>query len=274
MLQRSIQAIQHAHSFSIQSLENRKELADKRKEVASLQKANKSLQSKMKKLEDQAEAVIKAKDDTDEKAGAAEAINKVLEAQRKESEEKMAQAQKELQDVLATKDAELKAADEKGYNEGVADVIVDYEKQVKQAYNKGFTLGWMALLKKLEVSEDSPLRNADVIPLPFPPTPSKSNDESESEEETLVRKPKETAGIKSPSLNEQVLDLTQDEEGDEVPKEATPERASLGVPLANKSLDQTPQEIDAELAAEKAAEMSSQQSSEVQTQLAKEPEES
>ena len=50
----------------------------------------------MKKLEDQAETAIKAKDDADEKAGAAEAINKVLEAQRKESEENMAQAQKEL----------------------------------------------------------------------------------------------------------------------------------------------------------------------------------
>ncbi|GMP31162.1 hypothetical protein CsSME_00005492 [Camellia sinensis var. sinensis] len=39
------------------------------------------------------------------------------------------------------------AADEKGYNEGVADVTTDYEKQVKQACNKVFTLGWMTLLK-------------------------------------------------------------------------------------------------------------------------------
>ncbi|KAF5933495.1 hypothetical protein HYC85_029666 [Camellia sinensis] len=97
----------------------------------------------------------------------------------------------------------------------------------------------MSLLKKFEVPEDSPLRNADVIPLPFPPTPSQSDDESESEDETLVRKSKKATGTKSPSLNEQVLDLTQDEEGEEVPKNATPEKASSDMPLADKSLDLT-----------------------------------
>ncbi|CAL5348268.1 unnamed protein product [Camellia sinensis] len=184
MLQRSIQAIQHAHSFSVQSFENRKELADKKREVASLQKANKSLQSQMKTLEDQAEAAIKAQNVAKEKAESAEAIKKVLEVEKRVAKEKMTQAQKELQEALATKEAEVKAADKKGYNEGVADVTTDYEKQVKQACNKGFTLGWMSLLKKLEVPKDSPLRNSDVIPLPFPPTPSQSNDESESEEKT------------------------------------------------------------------------------------------
>ena len=73
----------------------------------------------------------------------------------------------------------------------------------------------------------------------------------------MVRKSKEAAGAKSPTQNEQVLDSTQDEEGEEVPKDATPEKASSDVPLADKSLDQTLQEIDAELAAEKAVEMSS-----------------
>ena len=81
-----------------------------------------------------------------------------------------------------------------------------------------------------------------------------------------MRKSKEAAGTKSPSLNEQVLDLTQDEEGEEVPKDATPEKPLSDVSLAEKSLDLTLQEIDAELAAEKAVEMSSQQSSELQTQ--------
>ena len=147
----------------------------------------------------------------------------------------------------------------------MADVTADYEKQVKQACNKCFTLGWMSLLKKLDVPEDSPLRYADVIPLPFSPTPTQSDDDSDSEEEVLVRKSKDAAGAKSPVLNDQVLDLTQDEEGEEVPKEATPEQASLDVPLTAKSLDQTLQEIDAAHAAEKVAEMSSQQSSEVQT---------
>ena len=115
-------------------------LAEKKREVSTLQKANKNLQSKMKTLEDQAEVAIKAKDDAEEKVGVAEAINKVLQAQLKEAEDKMAEAQKELQDALATKEAEVKAADEKAYAEGVADVTADYEKQVKQACNRSFTL--------------------------------------------------------------------------------------------------------------------------------------
>ncbi|XP_028091964.1 nucleolin 1-like [Camellia sinensis] len=234
MLQRSIQAIQHAYSFPIQSFENREKLAEMKREVSSLQKSNTSLQSKMKKLEDQAEAAIKAQNDVEEKAKSVEAIKKVLEAQKREAEEKMAQAQKELQDALATKEAKVKAADEKGYNEGVADVTADYEK------------------------------NTDVLPLPFPPTPSQTaDDDSESEKEVLVRKSKDVARTKSSPQNEQVLDLTRDDEDEEVPKDATPEKASSDVPPADKSLDETLKEIDAELAAEKVAEMSSQQSSEV-----------
>ncbi|XP_028117239.1 uncharacterized protein LOC114314904 [Camellia sinensis] len=140
----------------------------------------------MNTLEDQAEAAIKAKDVAEEKASAAEATNKVLQAQLKEAEDKTAKAQKNLEDALANKEAEIKAADEKAYAEGMADVTADYEKQVKQ--------------------------------------------------------------------------------GDEVPKDATAEKASIDVPLADKSLDETLQEIDVELVAEKAAEVSSQQSSELQTQ--------
>ncbi|XP_028072914.1 uncharacterized protein LOC114275112 [Camellia sinensis] len=77
MLQRSIQAIQHAHSFSVQAFENWKELANKKREAASLQKTNKSLQSKMKTLEDQADAAIKAQNVVEEKAESAEAIKKL-----------------------------------------------------------------------------------------------------------------------------------------------------------------------------------------------------
>ncbi|XP_028065202.1 uncharacterized protein LOC114268266 [Camellia sinensis] len=58
-------AIEHAHSFSVQSFENRKELADKKRE--------------MKTLEDLAEVAIKAQNDAEEKAESVEAISKVLE---------------------------------------------------------------------------------------------------------------------------------------------------------------------------------------------------
>ena len=64
----------------MQSFQNREKLAEKKREVTTLQKSNKSLQSKMKTLEDQAEVAIKEKDEAEEKVGAAEAINKVLQA--------------------------------------------------------------------------------------------------------------------------------------------------------------------------------------------------
>lgn len=136
----------------------------------------------------------------------------------------------------------------------------------------------MSLIKKLDLLADSPFRNADAIPLPFPPTPPPSQpedvsesededgDEDEDETEALVRKPKDAAGTKSLLQDDQVLDLTHDEEDEGVVKEATPEKASSDVPPAEKSFNETLAEIDAEIVAEKAAEASTQQSSEPQTQ--------
>ncbi|XP_028101366.1 uncharacterized protein LOC114300706 [Camellia sinensis] len=203
-------------------------LAEARREISSLKKSNKILQSKMKTLEEQAEAAIKAQNDAEEKADSTEALRKVLEAEKREAEDKTSQAQKELQEALATKEAKIKDADEKAYAQGMADVTEAYEQQVKQACNRGFSLGWISLLKKLNVPEDSPLRSADAIPLPFPPPPPapvQSNNDSESEDEevdeALVKKSKDAAGAKSLPQNEQ---------------------------------------IDAEIAAEKAAEVSTQQS--------------
>lgn len=69
----------------------------------------------MKKLEDQTEAAIKAQTDAEKKVDSAEAIRKVAKSQKREAEEKMVQAQKELQEALATKEAEIKDADEKAY---------------------------------------------------------------------------------------------------------------------------------------------------------------
>ena len=82
----------------------------------------------MKKLEDQAEEAIKAQTEAEEKAEAAEAIRKVAESQRREAEEKKAQAEKELQKALATKEAEIKDADEKAYSQGMANITEAYEK--------------------------------------------------------------------------------------------------------------------------------------------------
>ncbi|GMP87758.1 hypothetical protein CsSME_00040002 [Camellia sinensis var. sinensis] len=265
MLQHSVQAIQHAHSISMQAFETRERLADMKREVSALKKESKTLQLKMKKLEDQAEVATKAQTLAEEKAESAEAIKKVAEAEKKEVEDKKAQAEKELQDALSTKDAEIKAADEKAYAQGMADVTEEYKLQVRQACNRGFSLGWMALAKKLNIPDDSPLRKADAIPLPFPLPPpssqpggeseSESEDADEEEDEALVRKPKDADEAKSPPQNEQVLDLTQVEEGDEVIPEAVLDTVPADIPSEVKTIEQTLQEIDAEIAAEKEAEL-------------------
>ncbi|XP_028105104.1 uncharacterized protein LOC114304142 [Camellia sinensis] len=96
MLQHSVQAIQHAHSFSMQSFKNRERMTEMKKEFSALQKTNKGLQLKMKKLEEQAEAATKAQQIAEEKAESAEAIMKVAEAEKIEAEDRKAQAEKEL----------------------------------------------------------------------------------------------------------------------------------------------------------------------------------
>ncbi|XP_028123102.1 methyl-CpG-binding domain-containing protein 10-like [Camellia sinensis] len=216
------------------------------REVSALKKENKTVLTKMKKLEDQAEAATKAQQMAEEKAESAEAIRKVAEAEKKEAEVEKAQAEKELQKALATKKAEIKEADEKAYAQGMADITEEYKLQVRQACNKGFSLGWMALAKKLNIPDDSPLHK----------------DEDKDDEEALVRKPKDTSETKSPPQEVQVLDLTH-EEDEEVIKETTPEQASSDIPQIGKSIDETLAEIDAEIAADEEAEVSLQETSEV-----------
>ncbi|XP_028107997.1 methyl-CpG-binding domain-containing protein 10-like [Camellia sinensis] len=178
MLQHCIQAIQHAHSFSMQAFETREKLADMKKEVSALKKENKAVLIKMKKLEDQAEAATKAQQMAEEKAESAEAIKKVAEAEKRDAGVKKAQAEKELEEALATKNAEITEADEKAYAQGMVDVTEDYKLQV------------------------------EAIRLPFPPpapSSSQAEDESESEvedednneDEALVRKSKDATEAKS-----------------------------------------------------------------------------
>ena len=118
---------------------------------------------------------------------------------------------------MATKEADIKEAEEKAYDKGVADVAEDYKLQVRQACNRGFSLGWMSLIKKLDLPVDSPFRNADAIPLPFPPLPppcqadedseseSEAEDEDNNDDEALVRKSKDAAEAKAFPSTEQVI---------------------------------------------------------------------
>ncbi|XP_028073972.1 KNR4/SMI1 homolog [Camellia sinensis] len=202
-------AIQNAHSFSVQSFENRQKLANMKKEFSSLQKANKNLQSKMKRFEDQADVAIKAQTEAEEKAESFEAIRKVAESQRKEAKEKMAQAEKELQKALATKEAEIKDADKKAYAQGMANVTEAYEKQ-------------------LNVPEDSPLRKADAIPLPFPLSAPLSQDVSESEskdDKEGDEVPKDAAHEKV-SADVPFADKSTEETLQEIDAELTAEKAA------------------------------------------------
>ncbi|XP_028117569.1 enolase-phosphatase E1-like [Camellia sinensis] len=177
------------------------------KEVAGLLKTTNKAEAKMKTLIDQAKTAKQAQDEAEKRSGAAEAIAKVLEAEKKKAEAKTAKAQAKIIAALATKDAEIKVADEKAYAEGAADIREDYKKQ----------------------------------------------DEAESKEEAEAKETEETeaVGAKFPTLNEQVLDLTQDKE-DEVQK--TTSKAE--VETSNKSLDDTLREIDAEVQAEKSTQLS------------------
>ncbi|XP_028060766.1 uncharacterized abhydrolase domain-containing protein DDB_G0269086-like [Camellia sinensis] len=287
MLQHSAQAIQHAHSFSMQSFENRQRLVDMKREATSMKRELRALEVKMKKLEDQAEAATKNQTLALEKAEAAEAVKKVAEAEKREAEAQKVQAQKELQQALATKEAEVKEADEKAYAQGMADVAEEYKLQVRQACNRGFSLGWMSLIKKLDLPADSPLRQVDANLLPFLPS-SQAEDESETEVEAegedeekdegeaLVRKPKGATEAKSFPA-EQILDLTQDEVGDEaeeVPREPVQGCPSSDLLLTDRSLDTTLAEIDAEIRAEKVAEDIPAESSEVPVSAAADVQES
>ena len=106
----------------------------------------------------------------------------------------------------------------------MADVTEEYKLQVRQACNRGFSLGWMSLLKRLYLPTDSPFHNADAIPLPFPLL-RLDLVEDNNDDEALVRKCKDAAEAKSLPSIEQVINLTQDKEGgevEEVSQEAVP----------------------------------------------------
>ncbi|THG11012.1 hypothetical protein TEA_028828 [Camellia sinensis var. sinensis] len=123
----------------------------------------------------------------------------------------------------------------------------------------------MEALKKLSVPKDSPLCDIGDLDVPIPSSPNQSGDEAKEEEsdaEEIQGKDTEAedaeeenevgARAKSPTLNDQVLDLTEKDD-DEVSKSTSPNKAEVSkakILAVEKSLDQTLQEIDAEVALE------------------------
>ena len=115
----------------------------------------------------------------------------------------------------------------------------------------------MATLKKLLVPDDFPLRNIGQLDVSFPPYPAESEkiddgEEANAEEAAGEADAEVFASAKSFTLNDQALDLTKDDR-DEVSKSASLNKATFGVKVltAEKSLDQTLLEINAEIVAKK-----------------------
>ncbi|XP_028104877.1 uncharacterized protein LOC114303898 [Camellia sinensis] len=218
---------------------------------------------------DQAKASRATQNQAKEKAKIAEANAEAAKADLEAAKAKAIELEAKLQEALDSKDAEVKAADEKVFEEGQAAVRDQYKGQVNLACNRGYYLGWMAALNKIYVLMDSPLWDINQLQVPFPPALKESDDDAEEDdaEEKAEDEEEAAVGAKSPTLNEQVLGLTQDEV-DEVSKSASPKTTAseAEVQTAEKSLDQTFLEIDAEIEAEKTAEKLSQLSTEADTQ--------
>ncbi|XP_028075194.1 uncharacterized protein LOC114277494 [Camellia sinensis] len=187
-LEHSVLAIQHAHSYATKTEMMRKDLAKDAKTAQSL-------------------AEEKAKEAKNE----AEAARADLEA----ANVKVADMEAKLQEALANKEAKVKAADEKAFEEGQVAVRDQYKQQLE---------------------------------VPFPPEPEEDaeDDEADEVEEEVA------ANAKSPTLNDQI-DLTQDEEDDLASKVVSPKPtiSEAEVQCIEKSLDKTLEEIDAELEADK-----------------------
>ncbi|XP_028059585.1 uncharacterized protein LOC114263285 [Camellia sinensis] len=123
--------IQRTHSFATKAEAFKKELVCKTKEAVGFLASLNNAEVKMMILLDQAKATKQAQDQVEEKTQAAEAVAYVLRTKAKESEAKIAKAEAELREALATKASEIKAANKKAYAEGQANVRDAYNEQAK-----------------------------------------------------------------------------------------------------------------------------------------------
>ncbi|THG11022.1 hypothetical protein TEA_028838 [Camellia sinensis var. sinensis] len=122
----NLEAIQHLHSHVVKAKAIKKELVKKTQEVAGFLASLNKAETKIKGMLDKANAAKvaqgKAKDRTKvAKAiveAVAEAIVKVAKAKANVAEVRVAEVEAKLEAELKTKEAEIKAADEKAYAEG------------------------------------------------------------------------------------------------------------------------------------------------------------
>ncbi|XP_028097119.1 uncharacterized protein LOC114296988 [Camellia sinensis] len=247
----------------------RKELAKKTQEAAKLFFSLNHAEANNRTLFDQAKASRAAQNQAKKKAKTAEANAEATKANLEDAKAKAIELEAKLQEALDSKDAEVKAADEKAFEEGQAAVCDQYKGQDNLAYNQGYYLDWTAVLNKISVPMASLHRDINQLQVPFPLALKESDDDVEKDNAEEEAEDEKGAAVeaKSPTLNEQVLDLIQDEE-DEVSKSASPKRTAseAEVQTAEKSLDQTILEIDAEIEANKTVVKLSQLFAEADTQ--------
>ncbi|XP_028058818.1 uncharacterized protein LOC114262639 [Camellia sinensis] len=167
----------------------------------------------------------------------AEVNNRALLDQAKASKDAQNQAEKKAKMVnteAATSKANLEAAKAR-----VAELEVKLQKaldskeaDVKVADEKAFEKGQAAVRDQ------------------YKEQPKDSGDEANEDGNADDEEEEAATDAKSPTLNEQVLDLTEDEEDDLASKGTSP-KPTFEVQCAEESLDQTLLEIDAEIVVEK-----------------------
>ncbi|XP_028092493.1 tropomyosin-2-like [Camellia sinensis] len=227
LMQHSVLAIQHAHSYATKTEMMRKDLAKKTKEAAKLLSSLNKAKASNRALMDQAKDAKTAQSLAEEKAKEAKNEAEAARADLEAANAKVADMEAKLQEALANKEAEVKAADEKAFEEGQATVHDQYKQQVNLACNRGY------YLEPEKDVEDDEVDEVDV---------------------------EAAADAKSPTLNEQI-DLTQEEKDDLASKGVSPipTTSETEIYCAEKSLDKTLQEIDAELEAERTTTLPSDQ---------------
>ncbi|XP_028078518.1 uncharacterized protein LOC114280358 [Camellia sinensis] len=97
---------------------------------------------------DQAKAAKAAQNLAEEKAKLADDEAEVARADLVVAKAKAANIEAKLQEALDSKEVEVKAADEKAFEEGQAAIRNQYKQQVNLACNRGYYLGWTATLAK------------------------------------------------------------------------------------------------------------------------------
>ncbi|XP_028055281.1 uncharacterized protein LOC114259459 [Camellia sinensis] len=209
----------------------KKDLVKKTQEATNLLSFLNQAEASNRNLMDKAKAVRTTQGKVEAKEEETESAAESAKAKAKATEVRVTEVKEKLKEALDSKKAKIKAADEKAYAEDITQLQV-----------------------------------------PFPPVSdtseaeAKDDDEDEVEVEVVVEATTEAEVdtlAKSSTLNDQVLDLTGEDE-DEVPKNTSPTKTTYEVKVqaavqaAERGLDETLLEIDAKIQVDKFAQLTTE----------------